>query len=145
MSISTKHHAETYPGEYHPPYFDWDDLMKELSRPHEGSVKPTANVSEEIDHYKVEIAAPGHNKEDFIVGINNTKLSIVAKKPAYSSETKRYRIHEFNFECFSHLIDLPEDIDPDFVRAEYRAGILAIYFPKISEPTINMVHRIIVY
>lgn len=145
MSLHKKHYAETYPGEYHPPFFDWDDLLIELRKSREGSSKPTANVSEEADHYKVEIAAPGHNKEDFIVNIHDKKLSVVARRPAYATGTQRYRIHEFNFECFSHLVELPDDIDPDFVRAEYRKGILAIYFPKVSAPAINMVHRIIIY
>ena len=59
--------------------------------------------------------------------------------------TINYRVHGFNFECFSHLIDLPDNIETDFISAEYEAGILSICFPKVDTPVVNTSHRIIIY
>jgi HSP20 family molecular chaperone IbpA len=148
MLVTTNHRSENYsayPGEFKPPFYNWDEVMKEIQRPHEGSKKPSANVSEYIDHYKIEIMAPGHSKEDFIVGIDNNNLSVMVIQTKSSAGKENYRLHEFNFDWFSHIVELPANIDADFVRAEYRAGILSMCFPKVSTPTINTVHRIIVY
>jgi HSP20 family molecular chaperone IbpA len=149
MASLYKYHPEnvstTYPGEYTPPQFDWDELMKELRKPREGNINPSANVRELADHYIVEIMAPGHTKNDFIVSVNNNQLSVVVMSAKSHGEEESYKVHEFNMDCFSQVIELPKNIDTDFIRAEYTAGILSICFPKINEPTLNLVHRIIIY
>lgn len=134
-----------YPGEYRPAFHNWNEIMMEVKRPHEGSCKPSANISECSEYFKIEIIAPGHSRSDFMVSLNENILSVIAIKPKQENEQRSYRLHEFNFEYFSHELKLPENIDADFVRAEYKDGILSISFPKTSEPTSNMVHQIIVY
>jgi HSP20 family protein len=134
-----------YPGEYIPPHYNRDQVMEEIQRPHEGSKKPSANVSESAEYYKIEIMAPGHTREDFVVNTENNEVSVVVMQTKSTTEKESYSRHEFNFDWFSHKIKLPKNVDADFVRAEYKAGILSMYFPKLNKPAINTVHRIIVY
>lgn len=131
-----------YPGAYSPPAFDWEELNKLL----EESVKLDANICECPVFYKIDIVAPGHKREDFIVSVDNNNLDILAfcKEPV-SSGPQHFHMHEFNYNCFHHRIVLPENIDIVFVRAEYKDGILSFYFPKTTVPELNKKQQIVVY
>lgn len=136
----------TYPGTYIPLSFNWQDAMKDIRASRAASFKPLANVCENEDHYQVDIAAPGHNKEDFIVHLKNRRLEIVAcisKK--LSSEKSVYHRHEFNFDSFDKVLKLPHNVDADLISAKYHDGILSFYLPKTTTPDKEAVHKIIVY
>ena len=135
-----------YPGEYIP-ILDAEELMNELKKPHEGSaLQPFINVSEHNNYYKVEAAIPGLNREDFFVNIDDNILSIsVLHKKEELREDKKFQLHEFNYECFNRNIILPQNIEKDFVKAEYREGILSLYFPKTDSPGHHPHSNIIVY
>ncbi len=136
----------TYPGTYMPLSFNWKEAMKDIRANRAASFKPLANVYETDDHYQVEIAAPGHNKEDFIVHLKNRRLEIVALiSRRHSSEKSVYHRHEFNFDSFDHLLNLPHDVDADLITAKYHDGILSFYLPKTTMPDKEVVHKIIVY
>jgi HSP20 family protein len=134
-----------YPGEYRPPPFQWKELRKELNKPPKGGSRPKVNISECADYYKIEIAAPGHCKEDFIIGIKRNKLSIVVLQQKKVVEEQYSQLQEFNYHCFAHSIDLPQNADPDFVRAEYTEGILCMCFTKTEQAALTTVHQVIVY
>lgn len=135
-----------YPGEYIP-LLDAEELQNELKKPHEGSVlHPFINVSEHNNHYKVEAAIPGLNREDFFVNIDDNILSIsVLHKKAPVGEEKKFKLHEFNYECFNRNIILPQNVEKDFVKAEYKEGILSLYFPKTNTPGHHPHSNVIVY
>jgi HSP20 family protein len=133
-----------YPGVYKPPFFEWNKVMEELKEKREGCIHPLTNISECPEYVKIEITAPGHKREDFIVSINNYKLFILVLSKD-ESDTNEYQQHEFNYKCFSHSIDLPEYIDTDFLKADYKSGILTFYFPKVNTPTINSVEQVVIY
>ena len=134
-----------YPGEYIPPPFVWEDVISELNRSETELLHPHTNISETDEYVKVEIAAPGHRKEDFIVSVHNGQLSLIVlrRKPEASSED--YHQHEFSYGCFAHRVSLPDNIDPDFSRGEYLDGVLTFYFPKVKRPVPNIVHRLVIY
>ncbi len=136
----------TYPGTYMPLSFNWQETMKEIQANRAASFSPLANVYEAEDHYQIDIAAPGHNKEDFIIYLKNRQLEIVAcisKRQA--SEKSVYHRHEFNFNSFDHKLELPRDVDADLISAKYCDGILSLYLPKTTTPEKEVIHSIIVY
>lgn len=137
----------TYPGEYKPMQSKFERLAEELSKPREGAISPADNICETSEYYKVELAAPGLKREDFFVSINDHGvLSISAlHKEANRMENEKYQKHTFNYECFSRELLLPENIDTDFIKAEYSAGILSIWFLKTEKPYQKRVSMIIVY
>ena len=137
----------TYPGEYKPLQRKFEKLTEELSKPHEGASCPADNIRETPEYYKIELAAPGLNREDFFVSIGeNGQLSISAlHKEANKVHNEKYRKHTFNYECFTRELSLPENIDTDFVKAEYNAGILSIWFSKTEKSYQKRPSRVIVY
>ena len=139
-------HASVYPGKYEPLPWQEKELQDEINRKGARVIKPPVNISEMADFYKVEMAAPGFRSEDFIIYTNGRTLSIAAlnKKPVRQQE-EHYCVHNFNCECIHRNLTLPADTDTNFATAEYRNGILELYFYKTTFPTLNPPGRIIVY
>ena len=136
-----------YPGEYTPNRLKFQALAEELSKPHEGACNPADNIFETPEYYKIEIAAPGLKREDLFVSINDRGcLSVSAlHKESDRISIDKYHKHSFNYECFTREFKLPENIDTDFVKAEYRSGILSIWFLKTEKPYQRRASVIIVY
>jgi HSP20 family protein len=135
-----------YPGKYSPVTCNWQEVFKDIQKNRISTTRPLVNIIESKDHYQVDIAAPGHKKEDFLIHLKHRKVDIIALKSAKKTpEPIVYHIHEFNYDCFEHKFILPEDVDADTISAEYDAGILSLYLTKTSHPENETVHRIIVY
>lgn len=136
-----------YPGAYKPIQSKFETLAEELSKPREGASSPADNICETPEYYKIELAAPGLKTEDFFVNINeHGRLSISAlHKELNRVENEKYRRHTFNYDCFTRELLLPENIDTDFNKAEYTAGILSIWFLKTEKPNQKRASMIIVY
>src|SRR5450432_777827 len=126
----------TYPGAYKPIQSKFESLAEELSKPREGASSPDDNICETPEYYKIELAAPGLKTEDFFVSINERgHLSISAlHKELNRAKNEKYHRHTFNYDCFTRELLLPENIDTDFNKAEYTAGILSIWFLKTGKP-----------
>ncbi|HRO47371.1 Hsp20/alpha crystallin family protein [Agriterribacter sp.] len=141
-----KNESHEYPGAYHPPSYNWTKVMQQLRETAAEGFKPAVNISENPGYYCIEVKAPGYNKEDFIVTIEGGKLNIYGISPACDAgERSGYPLHGQGYDCFEHAIDLPKYIDTDFVRAEYKAGVLRFDFPKADYEDACTVERIIVY
>jgi HSP20 family protein len=135
-----------YPGSFQPAPINTEELKKELMKPHEGAAEPMLNVLEENGKFIVELASPGLQKEDFLIKISDNRLRVyVLHKDNGSGTPKLYHHHGFNYECFSSRVLLPDTVDADFMRAEYRDGILRLVFPKATTARLNNVERVIVY
>lgn len=96
--------------------------------------QPSINVVETKENYRIEVAAPGLEKEDFTVNVDNGFLNISAKKEE-KEEVKEgnYMRREFNFSSFTRSFELPASIAADDVGAHYENGILIITLPKKEE------------
>jgi len=149
LTVISQNSAEisTYPGEYKPLQSKFETLSEELSKPHEGASSPADNICETSEYFKIELAAPGLKREDFFVSISeHGYLSISAlHKESGGIKKEKYRKHSFNYECFTREILLPENIDTDFTKAEYNAGILSIWFSKTEKPYPKRPSVVIVY
>ena len=138
MITTNTHYSDTstYPGKYTPIQSKFETLAEELSKPHEGACNPADNICETTEYYKIELAVPGLKREDFFVNISEDgrlRVSALHKEPK-STDNEKYRRHTFNYECFTRELLLPENIDTDFNKAEYNAGILSIWFFKTKKP-----------
>lgn len=148
MRVSNAHYAEvsTYPGGYTPKQRTFETLAEELSQSKEGANNPAENICETPEYYKIELAAPGLKREDFFAGINKQgHLSISAHNEPTGIENEKYQKRTFDYRCFTRELLLPENIDTDFIKAEYRAGILSIWFLKTKGPYRKRTSTIIVY
>jgi HSP20 family protein len=134
-----------YPGQYMP-------LLNEKTRAglkhmHEcDNVFLYISLTELPGSFKVEVAIPGVERDEFLVTTDDNILSVcVIHKKIIEGGSRKAPSQGFNYECFDRTIILPENVDVDFISAEYKAGILCIHVPKTRQPVKNLHSEIIVY
>ena len=108
---------------------------------------PAINVIEDDKDYKVEVAAPGMNKEDFKINVtddNYLVLTMEKKNESKDEDKKRkYLRREFSYHKFEQSLALPEDVNKDDIKATVHDGILTIEIPKVKitekQPTVKQI------
>ena len=94
---------------------------------------PAINIREESDEFIVEMAAPGMNKKDFQVDIDNGLLEIkVEKEDKKVDKSKNFTRREYDYSSFYRSFNLPDNVRDEKVEAEYKDGILKIHLPKVE-------------
>lgn len=97
---------------------------------------PAVNIIEGPDDFRVEMAAPGMDKEDFNIELNNDILKITSNRELTSqlSEGERYRTREFSYQSFVRTFQLAKTVvDDSKIKATYENGVLSIIIPKREE------------
>lgn len=99
-----------------------------------GNSVPAVNVKETDTAFELEMAAPGMDKEDFKVELEQDTLVISAQKENKTedkSEDGRYSRKEFSYQSFTRSFNLPKEmVKEDDISAAYKDGILHITVPK---------------
>ena len=104
------------------------------------NLTPAVNIIESEQDFKVEVAAPGHCKEDFKVHVEKNILEISAEKNDEKvTEGKKYLRREFNYSEFKRTFSLPSYVDAGKISATHKNGILTVEIPKKDEAKEN--HR----
>lgn len=95
---------------------------------------PAVNVRETKDAYELEVAAPGMQKQDFKVELDNNMLVISAEKEnkhEEQNEKENYTHRELSDQSFVRTFSLPERlVESEKISAKYHGGILHITVPK---------------
>jgi HSP20 family protein len=95
---------------------------------------PKVNIKETADAYFVEMAVPGLKKSDFQIDLENQLLSISTEVEEKSEEKEEnYTRREFGYSSFKRSFTLPETVDEEKIKANYKEGILSIHLPKKEE------------
>ena len=95
---------------------------------------PAVNVSEEEKKYFVELSAPGFEKNDFKIELNDGVLTVSGKHQAEKEiKEKAFTRKEFNYGAFQRSFSLPEEINETEIEAKYENGILKVVLPKKEE------------
>jgi len=116
----------------------FDEFLNEIpstwNRNVQNVFNPPVNILETKDAYHMELNAPGRNKEDFKINIENGLLTISFDKKAenVSEDAKSVR-KEFSFESFKRSFNIDEKIQADNIQAKYENGVLKLYLPKKEE------------
>ncbi len=99
---------------------------------------PAANIKEADRAFHVELAAPGREKEDFKIEVDENLLTIrTEQKEEKSEDNERFTKREFNYSAFTRSFRLPEDVKQDEISASYENGILKLEIPKMEEEKKN--------
>jgi|SoiMethySBSTD1v2_1073268.scaffolds.fasta_scaffold246610_3 HSP20 family protein len=113
-----------------------------------GATLPAVNVRETNDDFVIEVAAPGMNRDDFKVELDNNILSISAEledKNETSDQNGNYNRREFNYQSFQRSFSLPENkVEGAKISAKYKDGILHVTVPKREEAKIKPARQITV-
>jgi HSP20 family protein len=98
------------------------------------STLPAVNIKEAEDGFEVGVAAPGFDKNEFKIELNNNLLTVSSeKKEENEVEGEKYTRREYSYQSFKRSFTLPEEVEADKITAEYKNGILNIYIPKKEE------------
>lgn len=95
---------------------------------------PAVNIVEGKEGFRIEVAAPGLNKDDFRIDLHNNVLTISSEKEERKEEKEeKYMRREFSYSSFKRSFTLPVTVDADKIAANHKDGILQIEIPKKEE------------
>ena len=95
---------------------------------------PAVNIQESDAQYLMDIAAPGMQKKDFEIQIDNNLLIVSAKrKKEEDQENDNFYRREFNYREFKRSFRLPDSVESNKISASYENGILRISLPKTEQ------------
>jgi HSP20 family protein len=126
---------------------DRDFFESDLTPARLGVNVPSVNIRETPKEYILEVAAPGLERKDFNIEVDNYTLTISAEKEEKKeekSETDGYSRKEYSFNSFSRSFTLPDDVKESNIDAKYDNGILRVTVPKAKESTPKAVKKITV-
>ncbi|ADY30679.1 Hsp20/alpha crystallin family protein [Cellulophaga lytica] len=99
-----------------------------------GITLPKVNIKETPESFLVYMAAPGLDKSNFQVEIDNHSLTISAEiKEEEETNNQHYTRREFGYSSFKRTFTLPETVNDASIDAKYTNGILHITLPKKEE------------
>ena len=104
--------------------------------------RPDVNITETANSFIVEVAAPGFEKRDFKVEVDDKQLIISGKREIEKTENAHYTKREFSYSSFERIFTLPETIKDSKISAEYINGILKLTLPKMEEAVIQPAREI---
>lgn len=111
----------------------FDGFFGKPNATHTPSFKPGANVIEEPEAFRLEIAAPGLEREDFEIELDKNVLNISVDKEFKAAEGEVVRRREFGQYQFKRTFRLSKLIDTNGIEAKYDKGVLTITLPKAEE------------
>ncbi len=104
---------------------------------------PAVNIIEGKDDFRIEVAAPGLDKKDFRIDLENNVLTISSEKESRNEEKEeRFMRREFNYASFSRSFALPESVDGEKISAKHADGILLVTIPKKEEAKVKPAREI---
>lgn len=89
------------------------------------------DMSVDDDAVRVELEAPGLDKDDIDIDVHGQRLVVTGRK-SYESERKEGSmvISERAFGHFQRVMPLPEEVAVEKAEARYRNGVLTVTLPK---------------
>ncbi|MBN2615445.1 MAG: Hsp20/alpha crystallin family protein [Bacteroidales bacterium] len=115
----------------------FNDLFENLERNFSNQLEeskgdiPAVNITEQNDRFVLEMAAPGLQKSDFQINLDNYVLTISSEKKEEKKEkSQNFTRREFLYNSFKRTFTLPKSIDAEKISADYQNGILTLQLPK---------------
>ncbi len=110
------------------------DLMDNMFSERTGINVPAVNLVENNDEFRIEVAAPGLEKNDFKIDLDNDVLTISSEKEVKDEQKdEKFMRCEFNYSKFSRSFALPESANAEKIKANHKDGILQVRIPKKEE------------
>ena len=92
------------------------------------------NIKETEKEFLIELVAPGMNKEDFGINLDDSVLTIsVERKEEVKNENEKVIRNEYKYSSFKRSFTLDEKVDAEKIAAQYVNGVLILNLPKKEE------------
>ncbi len=93
----------------------------------------SVNVTENENNYRIDLVAPGYERNEIKVTIDKNKLSIASNaenKTEKEENQEKFIRREFTKLPFKRTFELPENSDLENIEASHKNGILSITIAK---------------
>jgi HSP20 family protein len=113
-------------------------LDKNLQSSFPSLFNPDLNISSDDQEYVITLEAAGLDEKDISIDLTGTRLTVKGNKhdEAESKEKNFYRI-ERRYGSFQRVLALPEDAQPDRIKASMKNGLLTIIVPRTETVSNN--------
>lgn len=92
------------------------------------------NITENEKSYVIDVVAPGFEKTDFKISVDQQLLSISAERKEEVKESNEKQVRrEYNYRSFKRSFTLDEKTDATSIEAKYVNGVLTLNLPKKVE------------
>lgn len=109
-----------------------------MSMDHKLKQNALVNILENEHQYQLQVVAPGLQKEDFKIDLENGKLSISFEQEETATEKQdKWLRQEFSMKSFRRSFTLNEKIDASAIKAVYENGILNVSLPKKEKEAVK--------
>lgn len=99
---------------------------------------PKVNVINQEDKIIIEAAVPGLKKDDILIGVTDSTLTISGKKnQATDIDENQFIRRELKRSAFKRSFNLNDNLDPDTITATHSDGILSIGIDKKTATPAN--------
>jgi len=116
--------------------FDWSPFRRGRLTAEDESIAvpqwaPLVDVAEDDKEYLIKVELPEVKKEEVKVVVEGGTLTITGERKAEKEEKGRHfhRV-ERHYGLFERSFAVPENADPDHVKAEFKDGMLRVHLPK---------------
>jgi len=93
--------------------------------------RPMADIIEKEQSYEIKVDVPGMKKDDINISIKDSILTLSGEKTEeHEEENRNFFRKERAYGKFERSFRVPQDIDPDSIKAKYEDGVLTVEVPK---------------
>ena len=92
---------------------------------------PRVDILDKDEEIVIKAELPGMEKEDIKIDVRDRVLTLKGERK-YDNEVtdKNYYRRERAFGKFERSFDLPDGLDPEKIKADYKDGLLSVEIPK---------------
>ena len=112
----------------------FNDMLCNASGFNYSANAPRVDVKEEESAYTLEMELPGRSENDVNIELDHDNLTIASKKEEakeYKKDKKtKYILKERRNASFERRFKLPDDVDKESIKANFKNGILTINMGK---------------
>tara|TARA_B100000989_G_scaffold111011_1_gene81433 strand:- start:329 stop:754 length:426 start_codon:yes stop_codon:yes gene_type:complete len=94
---------------------------------------PSVNILDNEKFFELNLAAPGKNRKDFIIELEDQILTISSESFSNNDDSDNFTRQEYRYDNFKRSFRLPDSINTSLIKAKYENGILSISLPKHKE------------
>ena len=116
--------------------FDWSPFRRSTLIADEENITvpewaPLVDIAEDDKEYLIKVELPEVNKDDVQVTVEGGTLTISGERKAEKEQKGRkfHRVERY-YGRFERSFAIPDDAEPDNVKAEFKDGVLRVHLPK---------------
>ena len=91
------------------------------------------NVTELENGYRLDVVAPGFEKEAFQIQMEKNLLTISAEVKKEEEKKEKVIRNEYSYNSFKRSFTIDDTIDAENIAASYNNGVLTLNLPKKEE------------